>query len=336
MADHMRLGDVIRYDASGHPRGRVTLPPDADPIELIEDHGQVLITDAALFRVHRVTLQGQPAGAWGPGDLNELFGAISAERGFRRSLHYMSYGLIVAGVLAALFVVGFELRRQRAQRWSTFGDLAPVTAPPAPLGREAAWLPIEPEVLRRTRPVMWFLGAYTLAIFGILLWLATELRVDTPIGRYRVFLTAAVSSVALLLLVVAAVGLRRLPRRRIGISRAEVLYDPGAGDIARSRWEDVRVGPRGMLIGRHLIQIVDMKGRYLYSRPEYEARLLSHLSPTAFLGGSRLLIEAMRRGNMTLWITGLAFAVYLVFTLLRWLQPGLMTRLSAQLIDLFR
>ena len=126
----MRMGDVIRYDAEGRPRGRVDLPPDADPIELIEGRESVLVTDAGLTRVHRVTLPGKVSGEWGPPDFLARLGGISAERAYQRGLQHMSIGGLAAGVLAALFVVVLELRRQRTEGWLSRGILGPVTLQP--------------------------------------------------------------------------------------------------------------------------------------------------------------------------------------------------------------
>ena len=336
MDNHMKMGDVIRYGADGRPLGRLYLPTDADPIELIEGHNEVLITDAGLTRVHRVSLQGALSGEWGPPDFHKLLRAIDAERGYARNLQYLSMTVIAIGIFAALLVVVFELRRQRAENWSTHGTLRPVAVPATALGHEPAWLSIDAEVLRRVRRVVWLLGAYTIICLGILLYLASDLRLDTPVGRLRAFVTGAMVSLVLLAGVIAAINTSRLPRRRIGVSRDEVWYEPGSGNVVRCPREYVRVGSHAILVGRTLVQIVDLKGRHLYPQPEVESRLLSHLPPTAFLGNWRFQLEALRRGNVALWITVVATALYLGFVLLRWLQPSLMRGLGAQIVDLFR
>jgi hypothetical protein len=115
-----------------------------------------------------------------------------------------------------------------------------------------------------------------------------------------------------------------------------VWYDPGNGVVAQSRWEDVRASSRTLLVGRQLVQIIDQRKRYLYSQAEIESQLLSHLPPTAFLGDRQLLLEGLRRGNVTLWFSAVGLALYLGYFLLRWSQPELMSRLGAQLMGLFR
>jgi hypothetical protein len=332
----MRMGDVIRYDPEGWPRGRIALPHGADPIELIEGSAGVLVTDAGLTRVHRVTLQGKMSGEWGPPDFHTRLEAITAERGYQRGLQHMSIGVLAAGVLAALFVVLLELRRQRAQGWLSRGVLGPVALQSPPLGREPLWISLDADVLRRIRRSTWILGAYTLGSLGILLYLARDLRMDTAVDRFRAFTAGVVLSLVLLACVLFAINLHRLPRRRIGVTRDEVRFEPGSGDVKRSRWEDVRMGSRGMLVGRDQVQLIDGRGRYLYPQADVEAALLSRLPPPAFLGDWRFHLEALRRGNVTLWTSAVTLGLYLVLMVVRWSQPGLMRALIAHLVELFR
>jgi hypothetical protein len=334
--NRMRMGEVIRYDAEGRPRGRIDLPHDADPINLIEGRDRILVTDAGLTRVHRVALQGKLSGEWGPPDFHALLGAISSERAYQRGLHRVSIGVLAAGVLAALFVVVLELRRQRTEGWSLRGTLGPVTLRSAPLGRETIWISLDPQAIRRIQRLAWLLGAYLLGSFGILLYLARDLRMDTTMGRFLAFTMGAVLSLVLLTGVLSAVNLGRLPRRRIGVTRDELWYDPGSGDVKRSRWEDVRMGSRGMLVGRELVQIIDGRGRFLFPQAEVEPELLGRLPRTAFLSHWRLQLEALRRGNVALWITAVALAFYLLIMLLRWFQPELVRRMGAHIVELFR
>jgi hypothetical protein len=333
MANRMRMGDVIRYDADGQPRGRVALPPDADPIELVEGRDGILITDAGLTRVHRVSLQGQLLGSWGPPDLQGRLRAIAAERDEQRNLQYMSYGVIALGAFAALAVVVVELRRKRAERWSSHGVLRPVSAHPAPLGHETVWITLEAEVLKRARRVLWALAAYTIVASGVLVYLARDVRVDTATGRFQAIATCTTIFVFLLIGAYATFNVGRMAQRRIGVTRGHLRYDPGSGSVTESPWEDVRVCSNGMLIGRHLVQIVDPRGRFMFPQAEVESHMLSRLQPGAFLSNPRLLLEALRRGNVTLWVTTVGLASYLAFMLLEWLQPALTDRLGAQIAE---
>ena len=183
--------------------------------------------------------------------------------------------------------------------------------------------------------LVWILGAYTLGLLGILLYLVRDLRMDTAQGRFHAFTMGAVFSLVLLAGVMTTVNLVRLPRRRIGVTRDEVWHDTGSGDVKRSRWEAVRVGSRGVLIGRDQVQVIDGRGRYLYPQAEVETALLSRLPPSAFLSDWRLQLETLRRGNVTLWITAVALALYLVFVLLKRSQAGLMRRMGAHIVELF-
>jgi hypothetical protein len=334
MANRMRMGDVIRYDADGQPSGRVALPPDADPIELVEGRDGILITDAGLTRVHRVSLQGQLLGSWGPPDLQGRLHAIAAERDEQRNLQYLSYGLIGLGAFAALAVVVAELRRKRAERWSAHGVLRPVSAHPAPLGHETVWITLEAEVLKRARRVLWVLAAYTIVASGVLVYLARDVRVETPTGRLQAIATCTTIFVFLLIAAYATFNVDRMAQRRIGVTRGHLRYDPGSGSVTESPWEDVRVSSNGMLIGRHLVQIVDPRGRFMFPQAEVESHMLSRLQPGAFLSNARLLLEALRRGNVTLWVTTVGLASYLAFMLLEWLQPAVTDRLGAQIAEL--
>lgn len=334
--NYMRMGDVIRYDVDGRPRGRVSLPPDADPVELIEGREGVLVTDAGLTRVHRVTLQGKMSGEWGPADFHTLLEAITSERSYQRGLQHMSVGVLAAGVLAALFVVVLELRRQRMQGWLSRGKLGPVTLQSTPLGREPLWISLDANVLRRITRSTWILGAYTLGSLGVLLYLARDLPMDTAVDRFRAFTAGVVLSLVLLAGALFAINLQRLPRRRIGVTRDEVRYESGSGEVTRSRWEDVRMGSRGMLVGRDQVPLIDARGRYLYPQADVEAALLSRLPPTAFLGDWHFRLEALRRGNVTLWVSAVTLGLYVALMLVRWSQPGLMREMIAHLVELFR
>lgn len=336
MDNHMRMGDIIRYDADGQPRGRIELPPDADPIELIEGRDGVLVTDAGLTRVHRVTLAGKLSGEWGPADLQAMLRHIDAGRRYARTLQYLSMAVIGAGLLAAILVVGLELRRQRAQGWSARGTLAPVTTTAKPLGHDPLWVPLDTEVLKRMQRTVWVLGVYTVVSVGFFAWLARDIRLDSQWGRIHAFFIGVSAAVILLVVAFGALGLGRARRRRLGVSREDVWFDPGSDSVIQSRWEDVRVGARNMLLGRHLVALIDNRGRYLYPQAEVESLLLSRLPATSFLGEWRLQFEALRRGNGALWVLVSMLGCYLVFMLLRWSNPQLTQQAGKLLLDLFR
>jgi len=241
-----------------------------------------------------------------------------------------------AGLLApsGLAVVVAELRRKRAERWSAHGVLRPVSAHPAPLGHETVWITLEAEVLKRARRVLWVLAAYTIVASGVLVYLARDVRVETPTGRLQAIATCTTIFVFLLIGAYATFNVDRMAQRRIGVTRGHLRYDPGSGSVTESPWEDVRVSSNGMLIGRHLVQIVDPRGRFMFPQAEVESHMLSRLQPGAFLSNARLLLEALRRGNVTLWVTTVGLASYLAFMLLEWLQPALTDHLGAQIAEL--
>ncbi|HET9863459.1 MAG TPA: hypothetical protein VFP37_08450 [Steroidobacteraceae bacterium] len=336
MANRMRMGDVIRYDADGRPLGRVELPPEADPIELIEAHGAVLITDAGLTRVHRVTLDGHLSGEWGPQDFRVLLGAIGAERREQRALVYVSYAVIGVGSLAALFVVVIELRRRRREDWARHGTLRPVAIKPAALGHEPVWIPLDPEFQLRVRRASLILGALMLVPAVYFLYMASEVRLDTTVGKLHAIKIATFLVMLLVAGVFWAMGVSRLARRRIGVTRSEVRYDPGTGDLKTSRWEDVRVSSNGILVGRHLLQVIDPRGRFLYPQAQVEAQILSRLQPDAFVSNPRILWETLRRGNVALWFTAISFALYVAILVLKSSRPDLLQRMGAQFIDWLR
>ena len=91
-----------------------------------------------------------------------------------------------------------------------------------------------------------------------------------------------------------------------------------------------------MLLGRHLVALIDNRGRYLYPQAEVESLLLSRLPATSFLGEWRLQFEALRRGNGALWVLVSMVGCYLVFMLLRWSNPQLTQQAGKLLLDLFR
>jgi hypothetical protein len=96
------------------------------------------------------------------------------------------------------------------------------------------------------------------------------------------------------------------------------------------------VSRRTLLVGRDLVQIIDPRGRHLYPQAEIESQLLSRLSPSAFVREPRLMFEALRRGNVGLWITAVLFASYLAVQVLRLTQPALVQQATAAFVALFR
>ncbi|MDF3019115.1 MAG: hypothetical protein K0Q92_418 [Steroidobacteraceae bacterium] len=336
MSDGMRDGDVIRYGADGRTLARIELPADADPIELIQAGAAVLISDARLARVHRATLQGKLAGAWGPADFQQQLAAIESEREVQRNLQYLSFGVIAAGVLTALLVVIFELRRQRAEKWSAAGTLAPVSTPAAPLGREPVWVSPDAAFLKRAGRAPWLIAAYTVLCSAVLVYLMADRDLGSPIGRIGAFFTGTLILILVLFTAFIARNVGRLHRRRIGITRDSLSYDPGSGTLVESPWADVRVSRRTLLVGRDLVQIIDPRGRHLYPQAEIESQLLSRLSPSAFVREPRLMFEALRRGNVGLWITAVLFASYLAVQVLRLTQPALVQQATAAFVALFR
>ena len=330
MANRMRMGDVIRYGADGQPLSRVALPDEADPIELAEVDGGILITDAGLTRVHRVAADGKVAGEWGPRDFRAALGTIARERAWNDNLRRLSIGVIAAGVLAALLVVVAELRRQRAQGWTARGTLGPVTHTPPALAHELVWIGPDADFLRRTRRAVWIIGAYLLVLLGVIPYLARDLTL-AMMNRSTMFMFGVLAIVLLFVVALAAVNVSRLPRRRIGVSRDALVYDDGSGDAIRAPWNEVRIGPRVMLIGKHLVQMVDARGRFLYPQREIETQVLSRVTRSGFIGGQRLLFEGLKRGNTALWFTATAFTLYLAFVLLRVFRPEFLREVGALL-----
>ncbi len=336
MQNGMRDGDVIRYGVDGRPIARIDLPAEADPIELIQAGEEVLIGDAGLARVHRVTLQGKVSGAWGPPDFQRQLAAIEADREVQRNLQYLSFGVIAGGVPAAVLVVIFELRRQRAEKWSAAGTLAPVSAPAAPLGREVVWISPDAAFIRRARRAPWLIAGYTILCSAALLYLQADLDLGSPIGRLGAFFTAMALLILISLTAFIVVNVGRLQRRRIGMTRDALSYDPGSGAVVESPWADVRVSRRSLLVGRDLVQIIDPRGRHLFPQADIESQVLSRLPPSAFVGEAKLMMAALRRGNVGLWMVAALFVSYLAFEVLRLTRPDWIREATSAFVALFK
>lgn len=334
MANRMRDGDVIRYDDTGKALGRVRLPADADPIDLVESRGEVLITDAGVNRVHRVSLQGKVLGEWGPDTFRSALRGIDAERKRARVLENVSYQVLAIGVLLALLVVVLEMKRLRKRGWSAWTraiPLGPVDIQPSPFGTGTTWLSIDGALLRRRLRNAWLFGAWMLLLLGALAWfLGTSGFGKTPLQLQIV----SIGIVAASLLLVGGtlfVEVRRMRHLRLGVSSPGVEFDPGTGKIEYAPWSDVRAGGRFLLLGSRVVPIIDQLGRYIYPQDRIEAELLSRLPRPAFIGPARLILEAMRRGNVSLWLTALGTLAYVAVLLLgifnKELLRGLATRL---------
>jgi hypothetical protein len=85
-----------------------------------------------------------------------------------------------------------------------------------------------------------------------------------------------------------------------------------------------------------LVQIIDPRGRHLYPQEEIESQLLSRLPPSAFVREPGLMIEALRRGNVGLWLTAVLLASYLAVQVLRLTQPALVQKATSAFVALFR
>jgi hypothetical protein len=335
MSNRMRSGDVIRYDAGGSPLSRIPLPPGADPIELVEARGEVLITDSRLGTVHRATQQGKISGAWGPPEFQASQRHILATHDLDLQLQRLSLGIIATGVLAAMLVVLIELRRQRAQGWASSGTLGPVAIPATPLGAQTLWIPLDEEFLRQAHRSAWILGVGLLVMIVPVSYLASDIHLETRDGRVHAAALGAIAALVLLAAGLVVINLNRLSRRRLGVSHPAVLFESESGNVISAPWEEVRIGARSLLLGRQLVQIIDPRGRYLYSQQLLETQLLSRVPPAGFLRNSNLVLEALRRGNVHMWIAVLSFAIYFAFMLLKLYQPELMRGVAARILHWF-
>jgi hypothetical protein len=335
MANGMRMGDVIRYDSAGQALGRVELPADADPIELVEAGDSVLITDGSLTRVHRVSAAGVLTGEWGPPDFRASLSAIAIDREHKQMLQRMSVGVIVVGVLAAVLVIGFELRRAREQKWTAAGTLQPVTVAPGTLGQEPTWIALDADVIRRMRQAFWMLAAFLLCVAAVLGYLVHDLSRE-PVAHGLLVLFIVPLAVYVWVLWRAHRFLERSPRCRIGVSRSEVRFESGSGSVITSSWEDLRIGPRALLIGNQVVEILDHRGRYRFPQQQIEAQLLGHLPASAFLNHWRMMLDALRRGNAAWWTFVVAVFLYLLLLALKVSHPELIRGLGTRMGEWLR
>jgi hypothetical protein len=321
-------GDVVIYDTAGRPRRRIELPPDADPVDLIELDESVLIADPTLARVHRVSLDGARVDAWEPPDFAAQMQRALDTRWLMGLGRHASRGAIGLGVILGLVVVWRELRRKRAEGgWPSVDGLVRPAAPPAPLEADVVWIPIDPARLRGQRlamllvyalPVIFLIGGAIL-VFGA----ASKLSPRGFGAVCAVWLMGFVLLAAMSLIV--AIPGRRVPRLRLGVSEQCLYFDRGNGRIVASPWADVRVDRQRLLIDRYLLQMINpLKRASWFVWEQVYTCLLPRIPPEGFVRGPRLVYTALRRGNRDLWIVMAMFLILILLSLNQhWLQSAL-------------
>lgn len=245
----------------------------------------------------------------------------SAATGAGRSKlrHNVAIALLASGFALLLIVAGFELARRRREQWPPIRLLYPLATSPLPLDVPIVWISIEPQAQRRMK-IGRALGAAVLVAYALgNLWIVKSFAVGKPFGR-------VVLVVALVLTTLVTIGgfmglraMRKVAASRIGITRDEVLFDPGNGKVERSHLGELRVGSTSVLIGRRIVPVIDPWRRSFFSRDQIEGYLLSRLAPSAFLKEGRLHLEALRRGNIQLRAAVIGAIVCIALTFL--LEP---------------
>ncbi len=328
-------GDVVIYDAAGQPRLLVGLPQQADPGDMIELDGAVLIVDPTLARVHRVALDGQHVDAWEPPGLAREMQRTRETRWLMTFMKQASRGALGLGVLASLVVVFRELRRKRAEGgWPSRDGMTRPAAPPAPLNAPVVWIPIDPARLKGQRRAMVLMYSlpiiFVLAGVIILFQTSSEPRVLRLVAP--VWLTGFVAITAFVRLI--AIEGRRVPRQRLGVGEHSLHLDRGNGDVVTSPWADVRVNGQRLLIDRYLVQMVNPVQRTSwFVWEQVYTCLLPRIPPEGFVRGGRLELEALRRGNRESWVLAAMLLVMFVMALNGETLERLIRRLSHLLVS---
>ena len=328
-------GDVLIYDAAGQPQRRIELPPQADPVDLIELDEAVLIADPTLARVHRVSLDGAHVDAWEPPGLASRLQQQLKTRSMMQWGKHASRGAIGLGVIVGLVVVLRELRRKRAEGgWPSVDGITRPARPPAPLDAAVVWIQIDPARLKGQRlamRVIYVLPLLFLAGGGMLMFHASQKLSLKAFGAVCVVWLLGFVLLAATSLIVIVQG-RRKPRERLGVSEHCLHFDRGNGQIVTSSWADVRVNRQRLLIDRYLTQMTNpMRRTSWFVWEQVYACLLPRIPPEGFVRGARLELEALRRGNRDMWLLVAAFLIMIPLSLNRPLIQSAVRWLAAQL-----
>jgi hypothetical protein len=146
----------------------------------------------------------------------------------------------------------------------------------------------------------------------------SQLNLSRPADRFTLAYQLSVGVVVLIGAAFAAFFIKRGASARLGVSEREVLFDSGSGNIERSAFADVRVGPQSLLLGRRIITLINRWRHPVFPREQVENYLLSRLPEDAFVKQPRVMLEALRRGNVWLWITVILIATQVVLMSTGW------------------
>jgi hypothetical protein len=332
----MRNGDVVIYDASGQPKKRLALPANADPVDLIETPAGVLIVDGSAIKIHRVALSNYAIDAWQPSSLRAALDQKAAWRAAQLRYKHLSIALLVFGVALALGTVIAELIRQRSEGWSAPGTIAFSKQSPVPLPREIVWIDLEPKIVARQRRAVWLLAIWCGLFAGLMVWIYSQQDLSKPAGRFTLAVQLFVGVLVLLSAVFAAIYVKRGARARLGVSEREVLFDNGAGKIERSAFADIRIGSQSLLLGSRIVTLINRSRHPVFPREQVERYLLSRLPQDAFVKQPKMMLEALRRGNIWLWITLLIIATQATLALCGWHPRSLGAHVADYLMRLTR
>jgi hypothetical protein len=318
MDNAMRNGDVVIYDAGGRPKKRLALPANADPVGLIETPAGVLIVDGSAIKVHRVALSNYAIDTWRPASLRAALDQKAAWRAAQLRYKHLSIALLVFGVALALGAVIAELIRQRNEGWSAPGTTAFARRSPLPLPREIVWIDLEPKIVARQRRAVWVLATWCGLFASLMVWIYSRLDLSKPADRFTFAVQLFVGVLVLLSAMFAAIFVKRGAKARLGVSEREVLFDNGAGKIERSTFADIRVGTQSLLLGSRIVTLINRWRHPVFPREQIENYLLSRLPQDAFVKQPKVMLEALRRGNVWLWITLLIIAAQATLALSGW------------------
>jgi len=306
-------GVVVEYGRDLAPGREIALPPGADPIA-VEPLGEAaLIADMEGFALYRIA-EGTDATRFGDAAFYRSLDNLKDEANYYKTLQYVGLGLLLLGILGAVFVAIWSARTNIVQRPKpTKSPAATPKHEPSPPDLEPEqgiyWLEPSPRLIRLTKR------------------LALALMALSPIALVLVYLSGLwFFDIGYASIAIALVGLV------VGFlmwANTDYLFPclGTDGRIVYIRGRDHRIypysprngliSPRGLLIERRWVAFLNGLGQPVFDPRHVDRYIRPLFDANRTLGEWQIFVQALRVGHPGTWIVVILCIVMILWLLYR-------------------